>query len=78
MRVTKQNLEDRISNINSELVDVKLQLGGRYGYFAIDLYKKYGNGMIKTLKTGTKKEVGTYLKGFINAFEYSRFLRKSY
>ena len=76
MRVTKRNLEDRIENINCELLDVKLELGGRYGYFAVDVFCKYKHHMIETLKTGSKKECGIYLKGFSNALNHKKYLRE--
>lgn len=41
--------------VNGMLEKVEVHVGGRYGYYAIDLYDKDG-GMVDTVRTGMSKK----------------------
>lgn len=61
-RITKQQLRDRADIVSSMLRDgLHVDIQGRNGYFGLDLYDAHG--MVRTLATGTKREVKLVLDG---------------
>ena len=55
-RATQKDIEQALNVLNSNIKrrGVKVHLGGRYGYQALDLYNLKG-GCLKTVRTGMTK-----------------------
>lgn len=64
-RITKSRLSNREGALNSMLRGVHVETQGRYDYTALDLYDRAG--LVRTLTSGTKREVYDYMGAMIEA-----------
>lgn len=68
-RITKEVLHDTAVVVNSALRHAgsvrHVEVSGRYDYTAVDEYE--GTACVRLLKTGTKREVHTFLTGMLSA-----------
>lgn len=62
-RITKGNLLNRRDAVNRGLRGLYVQVQGRNGYTALDLFDN--SGMVRTLTVGTKREVYDYMGAMI-------------
>lgn len=70
-RTTTEDIKENLRYINRIIAEgnIKIELEGRYGYNAIDLYDLDDN-MQRTLKTGmSKKEVKLFLDGLSSGID---------
>lgn len=64
MRYTKKVIEPRVKLVNGILKrGYSINLGCRYGYYAIDLYQ--GDQCVRMIQSGTAKEIYIFLTGMI-------------
>ena len=63
-RITLDDINFRVEAYNNHQRKSKLSFSRRNGYCALDLCNKHG-GVIRTVKTGTMREVYTYLCGIL-------------
>lgn len=63
-RITKTNVENRADAVNRGLRHgLRVEVQGRNGYTALDLYDN--DGMVRTLTVGTKREAYDYMGAMI-------------
>jgi len=53
-RITREQLETVAEKV-SAMLNVKIDVGYRYGYCAVDIYDKSGQRMLSTYQTGLTK-----------------------
>lgn len=73
-RVQRWMVDDRAKVVSSMLNGLSVHVQGRNGYFGLDLYQETGRDnpnatLVRTLTTGTKREVYTYLAAMLDALE---------
>jgi len=69
-KITTQDIETRVNHINATLErqgkDWRVEFGHRYDYYALDQINAVtGYPVGYALKTGTKREIYTYLCGMV-------------
>ena len=67
-RITRQNLDTRADFVSTMLRgSLHVEAQGRSGYIGLDLYDAHG--CVRTLATGTKREIYAYLGAMLDALE---------